>query len=129
MSSSIGCTTTYITGEDVVVYKFPSKEVALEWDSLVLATKEHARVGVSLANSEKWGDDKVANHIQEWFLHVEKLESDFGTHMVPPDIVRCASGENKLLTDMGREPVKLSSKNNELTKHKNCLHVKTVLEA
>ena len=117
-----------MTGEDIVMYKFPNKEVATEWDRDVLALKDFARRGPVLAQKEKWCDAKVATHIREWFLHVRRLESDFGSHMVPPDVVRCATGENHVLEDMGLQPTQLRSTQNKDVKHKGCAVVKTILE-
>lgn len=94
-----GVNSLYTTGEDLVQYEFPNKDATIEWEELVVAVKAHAAEGVAKSSKYSWTNNKVAANIYEWFALVKDLENQFGSEMVPPDILRSAKNNNDLLAE------------------------------
>ena len=87
-------------GYPVTSYQFPSKDLHDEWFGMV----ERARHFGSGKHSlwDEVTEDEMVAFMVEWFCIVERIVSDFGIQMLPPDLYCAAEHSNRTLESMRR---------------------------
>ena len=120
-------TSLYVSGKNIILYSFPSRECVTEWDSRVGAIKHHMTMLNSVSARENWDDKKIVDSLREWFHLLNEFQELFGPDAIPPDIVRAASQNNRVLQSMNETPVPFPKESNSSPpRYNNCHVIKTI---
>lgn len=119
-------TSLYVSGKNIILYSFPSRQIVMEWERLVGAIKHHMTALNSVSARENWDDKRTVASLREWFGLLNTLQVAFGPDAVPPDIVRAASQNNRVLQSMNEPPVPFPMENISSPQYKDCHVIKSI---
>ena len=119
-------TSLCVSGKNIILYSFPSRECVTEWDRSVGAIKHHMAALNSVSARENWDDSRVVASLREWFSLLNAFQDVFGSAVVPPDIVRAASQNNLALQSMNEPSVPFPKENVSSPQYTNCHVIKSI---
>jgi hypothetical protein len=125
-TNSSAVTSLYVSGKNLIVYSFPSRECVTHWDRLLGDIKHHMIALNSVSARENWDDERIVSSLREWFGLVNDFQDAFGVDVIPPDVLRAVSQNNRALQSMKESPYIFPKDAAPCPRYKNCQVLKII---
>lgn len=119
--SVISC--AYVAGPHFVVYEFPSKEAAAQFKNEIAQMNQTIDELNLKAQKARMSSEEIASELMVFYTMLSTFQDNFGSSVIPPDLLAAAKANNEVLSSCGRDvvpvPKEVTSCQNP-PKHEGC---------
>ena len=105
-----------------VVYEFPSSQAVSEFQQEITKMDHCLKTLKQKAQKGNHTSNDAVRELLVFYQMLNNFQDNFGEAVIPPELLRCASENNKVLSSCGKETVRVPKPNDpqNAPKYKGC---------